>query len=217
MRRGARQAKVADFRCLLIDKQNVGRFNVPMNETLSVRGTQPFGDLNAGLKHLLFGQPISLFDEIIETSMIDQLHHHIKLSVIGSRGEDLYDIGVVYRGSNACLLLQARVVVLLAAEIFAQQFQRNKPIQKRVTRFVNGAHAANTQRLNHNEMIKRPFHPHFLAAVRTGQACQRLRVRGIDSRTTGLACLCHRRRPSIATNADCNIQRFRSNEMAIVD
>src|SRR5439155_25601569 len=107
LRRGARQATVADFRCLLIDKQNVGRFNVPMNETLSVRGTQPFGDLNAGLKRLLFGQTISLFDEIIETSMIDQLHHHIKLSVIGSRVDYLYHIGVVYRGSNACLLLQA--------------------------------------------------------------------------------------------------------------
>src|SRR5438034_11257596 len=99
-----------------------------MNETLSVRGTQPFGDLNAGLKHLLFGQPISLFDEIIETSMIDQLHHHIKLSVIGSRGEDLYHIGVVYRGSNACLLLQARVVVLLATEHCIKQLQRNTPI-----------------------------------------------------------------------------------------
>src|SRR5205809_5818138 len=121
-----------------------------------MRRTQPFRDLNAGLKHLLFRQPISLFDEIIETSVIDQLHHHIKLSVIGSGGEDLYDIGVVYRGSNACLLLQARVVVLLAAETFAQEFQRHKAIQKRITRFVDGAHAANTKRLNDNEMIKGP-------------------------------------------------------------
>ena len=188
-----------------------------MNQTLAVRRTQSFRDLNAGLKHLLFGQAISLFDEIIEASMIDQLHHHIKLFVIGSRREDLYHIGMVHRGCNACLLLQARVVVLLAAEILAQQFQRYKPIQKRITRLVNGAHAANTKGLDHNEMIKRPFHPHFRAAVRTGHVCQRLRVRRIDSRTAGLACLCHCRPPSIAINADCNILRFRSNEMALIN
>ena len=106
---------------------------------------------------------------------------------------------------------------LLAAETFAQEFQRHKAIQERISRFVNRAHAANTKGLDHNEMIKRPFHPHLLAAVRTRHACQRLCVRRIDSRTAGLACLRHRRLPLIAINADCNIQRFRSNEMAIIN
>ena len=188
-----------------------------MNQALPMRRTQSFRDLHTGLKHLLFRQPPLVFDEIVETSMIDQLHHHIKLSVIGSGREDLYDIGVVYRGSNACLLLQARVVVLLAAETFAQEFQRHKAIQERITRLVNGAHAANTKRLNDDKMIKCPFHPYFLAAVRTRHACQRLCVRRIDGCTAGLACLRHRRLPLIAINADCNIQRFRSNEMAIVN
>ena len=146
--------------------------------------------------------------------MINQFHYHIKSSVVRSRREDLYHIGVAHGGSNARLLLQLRGVVSLAAKIPAQQLQRHKPIQERIACLVNRAHPTDPERFDHNEMIKRPFHLYLFAACRTGDLRQRLRIARFNSRTAGRACLYHRELPLIAVKADCNIQRFRDNEMA---
>ena len=81
---GACQAEIAYLRDVFVNEQNVGWFNIAMDETLPTRRTQPFGDLNAGLKHLLFRQSSSLLYEIVEASMINQLHHDVKLTMIGS-------------------------------------------------------------------------------------------------------------------------------------
>ncbi|GEM_PF-3613212 len=132
-----------------------------MNETFPMRGPQPFRYLDAGFEHLFFRQPRSLFDKIIQTSVIDQFHHEIKLSVIYSRGEDLYDIWMVYGGGDACLLLQSRSVVVFAAEIPAQQFQRHQAVQQRVTRLIHRAHTANAKCLQQDEMMECPFHRFF--------------------------------------------------------
>ena len=52
-----------------------------------------------------------------------------------------------------------------------------------IARFVNGAHPTNTKRLDHDEMIERPFHAYFLAAVGTGDARQWLCSRRVDGST----------------------------------
>src|SRR5438093_13724108 len=106
VRRRACQAEVAYFCRVFVDEQNIGRLNVTMNQTLSVGGTQSFRDLNAGLEHQLFGQVCLLLDQIIEASMINQLHYEIKLPMICSGREYLNHIGMIYGGGNARFLLQ---------------------------------------------------------------------------------------------------------------
>jgi hypothetical protein len=104
--------------------------------------------------------------------------------------------------------------VLFAAEILAQQFQRHRAIQQGVPRLVNRAHAANTKRLEHNEMIERPLHPHFLSTFQTGQARERFRMGCVNRRSASRACLYHRRAPFNGHRTDCNIRKFQSNEVA---
>jgi hypothetical protein len=134
--------------------------------------------------------------------------------VIGPGGEDLYNIGMVYGGGHACLLLQSRGVIAFAAKIPAQQLQRHEAIQQRITRLINCAHAANAESFKQNKMIERSFRPRFLAAIRAGHKRRRFRVGRINRCAAGWACLDHRELPSTVTETDCNIQKLPSNEAA---
>ena len=135
-------------------------------------GAKPFRHLNACFEHLFFGQTLSLLDEIIQTSVVDQFHDQIELVVIGPGRENLHDMRIVDRCGNARLLLQLQGLVDAPFQIFAQQLECNQAIQQRVTRLINGAHAANAQCLEQNKLIKRPLDAHLFTAFRTDYARQ---------------------------------------------
>ena len=123
---------------------------------------------------------------------------------------------MVHRGGNTCFFSQSGSVVLIADEIFAQQFQRHQTVQEGVTRLINRPHSTKAKRIKQYEMIERSFHSHFFTTPGTGHSGQWFRVGCIDRRAAGRACLCHRVLPSTAIETDCNIQRLQSNEMAAV-
>ena len=95
------QAEVANLRCLFIDKQNVGRFYVSMNQTLAVSCAKSSGNLNANVEHLVFRQAAMRLHKIVEASVIDQFHYDIKLAVVGSQREYLHNVGMIHRSSDA--------------------------------------------------------------------------------------------------------------------
>src|SRR5437667_11547437 len=111
------EAEVANLCGLFIDKQNVGRLHVSMDQTLPVSCTQASCNLDPDVENLLFRQAALRLDEIVETSVIHQLHHHIKLAVVSSQREYLNDVGMIHRGSNARLLLQLSSMIRFATEI----------------------------------------------------------------------------------------------------
>jgi len=76
----------------------------------------------------MFGQPALRFHEIVETSVIDQFHHHIKLAVVRSQREYLHDIRMIHTGSDARLLLQLSIMIRFATKILVQQFERHEPL-----------------------------------------------------------------------------------------
>ncbi|KAF5407109.1 MAG: hypothetical protein Udaeo2_28050 [Candidatus Udaeobacter sp.] len=96
---------------------------------------------------------------------------------------------MIHGGSYACLLLQSSFVILFAAEISSQQFQRHEPIQLHIPRLINGAHPTHTKRLDHHEMIEGSFRAYFLATGRTGDARQWFCRGRIHGRSATGACL----------------------------
>src|SRR5205823_3443043 len=189
LRCAAGKTKVADFCCVFIDKQNISRLHITVNQASPLRSTQSPCNLDANLEHSLFWQPRLQRHEIVEASLIDQFHYHIELAVIRSRIEYLYHIRMIHGGGNARLFLQSSFMILLTAEISAQQLQRHEPIQLHIARLINGAHPANAKRLNHDEMIEGSLHAYFLATRWTGDPRQWLRLCRIDSRPATGACL----------------------------
>src|SRR5947199_349732 len=53
---------------------------------------------------------------------------------------------MAHRGGHACFLLQSRSVLGFAAEILAQQLERDETIQERVTHLIHRPHPANAKR-----------------------------------------------------------------------
>jgi hypothetical protein len=114
--RGKRgEAKVANLHRLFIDKQNVCRLYVSMNQPLAVSRAKASRDLDANVEHLVFRHAALHLHEIVKTPVIDQFHHHVKLAVVRSQGEDLNNIGMIYRCRDACFLLQFGAVILFVA------------------------------------------------------------------------------------------------------
>ena len=99
-------------------------------------------------------------------------------------------------------------MVFSAAKICAQELQRHKPIEERIPRLVNAAHAANAQHLDDLELIKRPLHPRFLAALGTNHPRKRLITARINGRAASRTGLGHGELSSIDMEMDCNIDEF---------
>ena len=108
---------------MLVGEQDVGWFNVAMNQPLGVGGAQSFGHLHAGFEHLFLRQALPLLNQIIQAAVIDQLHDKIELVMVHSGRKNLDDIGMTNRCGNAGFLLQSGAVISFVAQIFAQQFQ----------------------------------------------------------------------------------------------
>src|SRR5438094_10496180 len=89
---------------------------------------------------------------------------------------------MIHGGGNARLFLQSSFMSRFTAKIFAQQLQRDEPIQLFVACLINRAHPANTKRLDHDEMIEGSLHAYFLATRWTGDSRQWLCLCRIDSR-----------------------------------
>src|SRR5437667_4518331 len=121
---------------------------------------------------------------------------------------------MIDRSGNARLMLESRRMVFSAAKICAQELQRHKPIEQRIPRLVNAAHAANAQHLDDLELIKRSLHPRFLAALGTNHTRQRLISARINGRAASRTSLGHGALSSIDMEMDCYIDEFLSKEMA---
>jgi hypothetical protein len=119
---------------------------------------------------------------------------------------------MIHRAGNPRLVLESRSVLLLAAEFSAQQLKRHKPIQARVPRLVNAAHAANAERLDDLEVIKSTFHSRFLTTAWAANSCQWLSLACIDGRAARRTTLGHGDLSSIDMEIDCNIDEFQSKD-----
>jgi 23S rRNA pseudouridine1911/1915/1917 synthase len=209
------EAEVANLRRLFIDKQNVGRLHISMNQTLAVSCAKSSGNLDANVEHLVFRQPALRFNEIVETSVIDQFHHHIKLAVVHSQREYLYDVGMIHTGSDARLLLQWSIMMRFATEILMQQFERDEPLQLRVARLIHRAHSTGTKRLYRHKMVEGSLQEVFLTAVPADHPHQRFMTAGIERGTAYPTGWRHEQLSLIDIEIDCNIDEFESKRKAV--
>lgn len=62
-----------------------------MNEPFLVRPPQTARNLNPRPEDLRFRQSLVLRHQVVETFVLDQFHHQIKLAMIRARGKDLHE------------------------------------------------------------------------------------------------------------------------------
>ena len=108
-----------------------------MDQTFLVRGPQTSRDLNASLEDTQFGHTPSLRHQVIQTAVVDQFHHEIKLTVICAGRKNLDDVRIIDRSGRARFLFEPARFVGIGAQFFPQNLQRYETIQPRVARFIN--------------------------------------------------------------------------------
>ena len=153
-----------------------------MDEPFFLRRDQTVCDLDADFENALFRHAFQLRDQIIEAPVIDQFHHHIKLTVIAAQRVNLHDMGVINRRRDAGFVLQLRGGIGRGAGFRSEKFQRDEALELCVARFVNGAHAARAERFEQEKIIEGTIDAQFLTAPRAGDARQRLGLRRVDLR-----------------------------------
>src|SRR5262245_57606319 len=106
-------------------------------------------------------------------------------------------------------------MIRYATKILVQQFERNEPLQLRVTRLIHGAHSTGTKRFHRHKMIESSLQQIFLTAVPADYPHQRFITAGIKHGTAYPARRCHEQIPSIDMEIDCNIDEFEGKRMAV--
>lgn len=93
--------------------------------------------MNARIQNVRFGQAPPLRHSIVQASLVDQLHHQIKLAVIGARGENLDDMRIVHGRGGARFLFEAADLGWIGAQFRPENLERDEAIQTSVPRLVN--------------------------------------------------------------------------------
>ncbi len=105
--------EICEFRHALLIDQDIAGLDVSMDDVATIDGLDCPADITGYAYGLLYLQGSSLVQVLLQAAPIDVLHHqvHVALGIDlqGIRGDD---VGVGKPANRACLLLEARPVML---------------------------------------------------------------------------------------------------------
>jgi hypothetical protein len=138
----ARNAEVGQKDSLIIGtEQEVGRLDVAVQQVAPVRVIQRLGYLADDGDRALRGHP-PFAQLLVGVTAGHQLHGDPQLTVGLAAGVDRHDVGVIQRGGQLGLALEAPPELVVGAQLGRQHLQRVAARQRGVTGPVDGAHAA---------------------------------------------------------------------------
>src|SRR5262245_23308666 len=111
----------------------------------------------------------STLDQLLEGFSLEVLHHHQEILTVARKLVDGTDASVIELGEHHRFATKPFHRVLID-EVGVQQFQCDAAIQRFVDRFVDGAHAASTDLLDHAVLADR-LPNHFTVMIPARQGC----------------------------------------------
>ena len=145
---GPSQPKVGDldpFDAVL--QQDIRRLDVAMDQSLGMRRGQPQRGLHADAKDFLVAQRAIVVDSILKRAAGDTGHHQVRetASGVGVDRVDGYDVVVNDRRGGLGLAKEPPSGGAAGGHLRGQHLNRHDPVQRRVERFEDDAHAAFTE------------------------------------------------------------------------
>src|ERR1700722_19286301 len=87
---------------------------------------------------------------MLERAAVEILHGNKGMAVLLRDLVNRADVGVIQRGGGSCLATESLERLRVAGDVLREKFQRNKAAELVVLGFVNDAHAATTEFLDHS-------------------------------------------------------------------
>jgi hypothetical protein len=132
--------------------KNVRRLDVAMDDSLLVRRIQRVGNVDAQIEQEFEVQRAAL-DGVLQRLAVETLHRKVGVAVFPADIVNRANVGMIQRGRRLRLAAKPFERHLISAQIFRQEFQRNKSVKPRVFGFVDNAHAAAAQ-LFHDAVMR---------------------------------------------------------------
>jgi hypothetical protein len=147
---GLGQAEVGDLDPLdAVFEEEVGRFDVAMDEALGVGGRQAGGDLQADAQDGLDVERPVAVELCLERFAHDELHDQIGMAAELVHGVDGDDVVVRDGGGGGGLAEEASARQVVPGEGGGQELDGDDPVEPPVERLVYDAHAGAADRLDH--------------------------------------------------------------------
>jgi len=153
-----------------------------VDQSDALRGLQALGDLDRDFERLAFRNALLLKHQIVETSLVHDFHRDVVNAVVFAEGENFHDMRMIDRCGDLRFVVELREKLRIAAELAAQQLDRDGPVQVHVGRFVNRAHAASAENFLQLILAKLPPYAHGQSARRTLHRRKGLLVGDVEHR-----------------------------------
>ena len=131
--------------CPLVAHHDVVGLQISMRDAVPVRGAHRVRDRNRDLKKA-FQPEIFRFNEVGESLPLDELHGNEVDPVRFFDGVDGDDVRVIERRDRFGFTLESLPPLRVSRHIRRQNFDGDLPVELRVTRAVDFAHATRTER-----------------------------------------------------------------------
>jgi hypothetical protein len=121
--------------------ENIGRFDVAMNDAFGVCGVERVGDLDAETKRIFERKRLVAYG-VLQSVAFEAFHDDERVTVYFADFMDGADIGMIQRGGGLSFALETQKSLLIPRDVVREKFQRDKPAKLGVFGFVDDAHAS---------------------------------------------------------------------------
>ena len=119
--------------------EEVGGFDVAMNDALSVSGIEPIGNLNGDIEEPVKFKGLTA-DEVLERNAVEKFHDDVRFAVLLTNVMNGADVGMVEGGGGLRFPFEARKRLGVFGHVVGQEFERDAAMQAGVVRFINNPH-----------------------------------------------------------------------------
>jgi len=131
--------------------ENVGRFDVTMNDALGVSGIESVGDLDGDIEKAVQFEWLA-GDEMLQCDSIEEFHDDEGFAVRLSDVIDSANVGVVQGGSGLRFPFEAGERQRIFGDLVGQELESDAAMKAGIIGFVNNAHTATAESFNDTVM-----------------------------------------------------------------
>src|SRR6185437_3625399 len=134
------QAEIEDFGVSPLGNENVGGFDVSMNDASAMRRVEGVSDFDRDVENLLERKG-SVTDALLESRAVEKFHGEETALAVAANFINRADVRMIERGSGAGFAAKAFECVSVADEIIGKKFKRDEAAEVCVLSLVDNTHA----------------------------------------------------------------------------